>query len=120
MKKVIVVLIILLLAVTAHAFEPKDLAYSSGEQTADATILTGAGYFRQLLITPDGVNDVTVSFYDNTASSGTEFLQTMTFAGDGGTQATPPVWIPVNTGIRIDITLGAGTVGYTVLYRSRN
>jgi hypothetical protein len=114
-------LVVLIAIMPAMAFEPKEWTVSSGEKTADATILTGAGYFCQLLIMPDGTNNVTVSIYDNTASSGTEIINTMTFAGNGGAQATPPVWIAVNTGIRVDVTVaGGGTVAYTVLYRPRS
>lgn len=104
----------------AVAFSPGQYSVSSGEKTADATILSGSGWFRQIIITPDGTNAVTVTIYDNTASSGTKIINTMTFAGDGGTQATPPAWVAVNTGIYVDVTVaGAGTVAYTVLYRSK-
>lgn len=114
-----VVLALVLLCSAAVAFQPSEWAESSGPQTGDATVLTGEGFFRQIIVTPDGTNDVTVAFYDNTAASGDKFLQDMTFAGNGGTQATPPVWIPVNNGITIDVTLAAGTVAYTVLRRGR-
>ena len=46
-------------------------------------------------------------------------LPTMTFAGDGGAQATPPVWVEISNGIRVDVTLAAGSVAYTILYRER-
>ena len=114
----IIVFTAILVASTAFAFQPYEWSLSSGEKTADATILTGVGYFHQILIMPDGTNDVTVSIYDNTASSGTKLFPTMTFSGTGGAQASAPVWIPVNTGIRVDITT-AGTVAYVVLYRGR-
>lgn len=117
MKKIICIILVLVFCGIAYAeFDPQLWAFSSNEKTADALIYTGRCYFHQLIITPDGTNDVTVSFYDNTAGSGTEFLETMTFAGDGGTKATPPVWIKLNTGIYIDVTT-VGTVGYTVLFR---
>lgn len=118
MKKIILICIFCLIPCIAFAWTPEEWSQSSNEKTADSLILTGEGFFHQLLITPDGTNDVTVIFYNNTAASGTEFLQTMTFAGDGGTQATPPVWIYVNNGIYIDITT-AGTVGYTILFRKK-
>lgn len=119
MKRFIIIFAVLVLMVSqAFAFSPSEPAQSSGEKTADATILSGAGYFKQIVIMPDGSNDVTVSIYDNTASSGTEILPTLTFAGDGGPQASPPVWVNVNTGIRVDVTT-AGTVAYVVLYRGK-
>lgn len=119
MKRFIIILAVLAMTVAqVFAFDPQEPAVTSGEKTADATILTGAGYFRQIVVMPDGTNDVSVVVYDNTASSGTKLLPTLTFAGDGGPQASPPVWVSVDTGIRVDITT-AGTVAYTVLYRSR-
>lgn len=118
MKKAIVILIVLLFAATVYAWTPDEYAHSSGEKTADTTILTGQGFFKQLIIMPDGTNDVTVSIYDNTASSGTKIVPTMTFAGNGGAQATPPVWVSVSTGIRVDVTT-AGTVAYVVIYREK-
>ena len=114
----IITMFVLLVPGLVFAFGPNDAVITSGEKTADATILTGGGYFKQIVVMPDGSNDVTVSVYDNTASSGTKLLPTLTFAGDGGPQASPPIWVRVDTGIRVDITT-AGTVAYTVLYRSR-
>lgn len=121
MKRIIFFLVVVFcvgVVSTAYAFGPNDAVISSGEKTADTTILTGGGYFKQIVVMPDGTNDVTVSVYDNTASSGTKILPTLTFAGDGGPQASPPIWVRVDSGIRVDITT-AGTVAYTVLYRSR-
>lgn len=119
MKRFIIILAVLAMTVApALAFGPNDAVISSGEKTADATVLTGGGYFKQIVVMPDGTNDVTVSVYDNTASSGTKLLPTLTFAGNGGPQASPPIWVRVDTGIRVDITT-AGTVAYTVMYRSR-
>ena len=119
MKKLLILALMISLTVgTVYAFSPQEHTESSGEQTADATILTGEGYFKQIIVMPDGTNDVTFSIYDNTASSGKEILPTMTFAGDGGAQASPPVWIAVNNGIRVDLTT-VGTVAYVVLYRNK-
>jgi hypothetical protein len=121
MKKLFASLaVLLLLCAPVFAFSPGDKAFSSGEQTASALILTGDGYFHQIIIQPDGTNDVTLSIYDNTAASGTEITPTFVFAGDDGAAATPPVWIYVNTGIYVSVSVaGAGTVDYTVLYRKR-
>ena len=117
MKKLIVLLILLIPSI-ALGFDPGQWANTSDEQSADATILTGTGFFHQIVVMPDGTNDVTVSIYDNTASSGVELLPTLTFAGNGGPQASPPVWIIVEKGIRVDVTT-VGTVAYTVLYRKQ-
>lgn len=117
--KACLVAVLLIFALQAHAGSLEGSA-TSGEQTADATILTGSGYFHQLLIMPDGTNDVTVTIYDNTAASGTKILPTMTFSGTGGAQASPPVWVTVSNGIYVDVSLAAGTVAYTVLYRDKD
>lgn len=90
---------------------------SSGEKTADALILTGSGIFSQIVVTPDGTNDVTVAIYDNTSAAGNKILPSMTFAGNGGVQASPPIWCCVENGIYVDVTLSAGTVAYAVMYR---
>lgn len=121
MKKILLIFLTLgLLTNSVQAFIVDDAANSSGELTTDSTVLSGAGYFRQILIVPDGTNAVTVSVYDNTTSAGTKILPTMTFAGDGGPQVSPPVWISVNTGIRVDVTVaGGGTVAYAVMYRKQ-
>jgi hypothetical protein len=121
MKKLFTILMVLaFLCAPVFAFTPSDRAHSSGEQTATATILTGDGYFHQIIVQPDGTNDVTISIYDSTAATGTEITPTFVFDGDGGAQATPPVWIYVNTGIYVVVSVaGAGTVDYVVLYRKR-
>jgi hypothetical protein len=102
------------------AWDPAEYSLSSGEKTADALIMSGSGWFHQILVTPDGTNAVTVTVYDNTSGSGTKVIETMTFAGDGGTQATPPIWIYCSTGIYVDVTVaGGGSVAYAALYRKR-
>ena len=89
---------------------------SSGEKTADALIKTGSGYFLGIIVMPDGTNDVTISSYDNTAGSGTEFLPTLLIPGDGGPYVLMmPSALEVRNGIYIDITLGAGTVAYAII-----
>ena len=97
------------------AFRPDEPAESSGIKSADATVLTGEGYFHQIIVMPDGTNDVTIKICDGNGScpANSEILPIFTFAGDGGPQASPPVWIPVNTGIYVDITIAAGSVAET-------
>jgi hypothetical protein len=117
-KALFIAVLIMAVAAGAWAFDPGNAAYTSDEKTADALILTGAGYFHQIVVMPDGSNDVTFSIYDNTSATGTEILPTLTFAGDGGAQASPPVWVSVDSGIYVDITT-AGTVAYVILYRGK-
>lgn len=116
MKKIILTLLFLLAFIGVACAD--DWQLSSGEQTADAAIYSGRGFFYQILVVPDGTNDVTVSIYDNTSASGTKIRSTMTFAGDGGAKATPLAKIRVVNGIYVDVTTD-GTVAYDVLYRER-
>lgn len=89
---------------------------SSGVKTADATILSKPGVFHQLLVQPDGTNDVTIAIHDGTDNTGTQVLPSFVFPGDGGPQATPPIRLKMSVGIYADITLAAGTAAYTVLW----
>lgn len=96
---------------------PPEWVYSSGVKTASAKILTGEGFFDGIVVKPDGTNAITVTFYDNTAGSGTQFLPSIVIAGDGGTAFLNPVRpIKVFNGIYITVA-GDGTENYTVLYR---
>jgi hypothetical protein len=118
MKKLFIIFIILFLSSFAYA-DSFDIA-SANTQTADSAIMDNAGFFKGFLITPDGANNVTITFYDNaSAASGTQLTPDMIFAGDGGTQGiTFPAYIQCKNGIYADITT-AGTVEYTVYYRDR-
>jgi len=88
----------------------------TSSKTADALIYTGECVFTGFLIQPDGTNDVTITFYDNTAASGAKIFCTLTFAGDKGPQALPiHLQRRCFTGIYADITT-AGTVEYTVFW----
>lgn len=88
----------------------------TSNKTADALIYTGSGEFKGFVIQPDGTNDVTITFYDNTSATGTKLVCTMTFDGAGGPQALQlPVAVPFFNGIYADVTTN-GTVEYTVLW----
>ena len=88
---------------------------SSGVKTADSAVISKSCIFNQVVVQPDGVNDVTVAIYDGTDATGTQVLPTFTFAGDGGPQATPPIKLNMAAGIYVDITT-AGAVAYSIIY----
>jgi hypothetical protein len=48
---------------------------SSGELTADATIVTGRALLSDVLVITDGTNPATVVLYDNTAASGDKVFE---------------------------------------------
>lgn len=119
MKKLVFSLIFAFMATNLWAAGGEQAISTASTKTADAAILSGAGYFKGFVIVPDGSNDVTITFYDNTAGSGSKLLPTMTFAGDGGAHGfTLPAFAYAKTGIYADITT-AGTVEYTVFYSAR-
>ncbi len=87
---------------------------SSGEKTADTTIVTGRGLLCGVNIITDGVNDATVIIYDNTANSGTKLYE----GGCDGAENSKLVWFdrPVQAynGVRLDISgTGASAIVYT-------
>ena len=113
MRKVFAFAAVFVLLFCANAFADQVLATT---KTADAQISAKPISFYGVVVMPDGTNDLTVAFYDNTAGSGTHLIPTITFAGDGGAQAfTLPYAIRTNTGLYIDITT-TGTAEYTILY----
>ena len=64
---------------------------SSGSKTTSGIMMMGPGRFFGFLVTPDGTNNVTITFYDNaTAASGVKLTTTLTFAGNGGSQTWQP------------------------------
>jgi len=118
MKKLIVFFVMCIIAAVCAPSWAGEHAYTSGEKTADAAIMTTSGAFYGIVVMPDGTNDVTVSVYDNaSAAAGTELVPTLTFAGDGGAQwFAPPYPIHCFNGIYVDVTVGGGgSVGYSVM-----
>ena len=91
-------------------------AFSSGLQTADATIRTGKGLLVGLIVNTDGggVNDATAVLYDNTAASGTVLCKLVADAvGAGTANITFPHPIQCENGIHLDIT---GTGAEAIVY----
>jgi hypothetical protein len=118
-KLFITVLAVLLIAGPAMALTGVKV---SDEKAADAAITTTSGIFYGIIVATDGTNACTVSIYDNaSAASGTELIPTTVVTSS----ATDRVQrIPISPGVRyyngiyVDITLGAGSVGYTVYFSS--
>ena len=122
MKKIALILVLtttLLIFIPLTALcGPLEWSRSANAQTASALIMTGSGYFDGILVVPDGTNAITVTFYDSTSGSGTQFISPIVVAGDGGAAfLSPPHPIRIYTGIYITVA-GDGAEKYTVLYRT--
>ncbi|MCP4488986.1 MAG: hypothetical protein GY820_16990 [Gammaproteobacteria bacterium] len=119
-KIFIIILALLLLASPVLA---ADKTRTSGENTADAAITTDPGKFRGILVATDGTNEVEVSIYDNaSAASGTELIPTTVITTSDTNRAQGiflPFEVEYKNGIYVDVTLGAGTVGYVVYYQNK-
>jgi len=124
MKRLICILIALFtVTTTALALQPEIWVHQSSEYSADQTsIAAGPGYLYGIMIATDGTNDCDFVVYDNTANSGTKLLPEFT-APTGSEDRHRLIWfddpISFDVGLSIDITLGAGTVGYMVFYRMK-
>lgn len=121
MKKILIVVLMFFMMVgSAQAFRT-DHVLVSGIKTADANaILTGAHYLYKILIMTDGTNDCTVVSYDALTATGTKIHPDYVAPTSGDIRKSeinfyPPLYL--STGLSIDITLGAGAVGYAVYYR---
>lgn len=77
---------------------------STGRLTSDTSVVDAKGVLYGLLIETDGVNDATVTIYDNTAASG-KILRKMTVPGAdfyGGFEL--PAGLVANHGIYADVS----------------
>ena len=111
MKKLILaVLAVFLLTGVSYA---GDVAISSGEQTADATIYSGSALLSAVQIITDGTNDAKLVIKDN-GSSGTVVFEATVTGGShfGGRLFIPPV--EIQTDIYCDVT-GTGA-SYIIEY----
>ena len=115
MKNIFVILLILLMA--SIAFAGADL--KSVGNTGDALIVTGNGYLKSLIVNTDGTNSVTVSIYDNTASSGSKVISTFIITTSSVNRLFTieflPKEIPFTKGLYVDVTT-SGTVTYDVTF----
>jgi hypothetical protein len=116
MKKILcIIAAILLVASSAMAI---DWAKSSGQQTADALIYTGSGYFHGIIVSSDSANAITVDIYDGTTATGTKLIPTTvvtTSAIDRIQAIKPPAPVLFFNGIYVDITC-SGTAKYVVYF----
>lgn len=127
MKKILMVLVLLALlfgfSSSAPAFMPEEFMVQSSNQTADAYVVTEAGFLYGVWVAGT-VSGVTVCAYDvasGTTSGATTLFPatyfplsaTVPYAAIG---FDPPV--PFYNGMTVDIT-GTGAVTYKVYYRTR-
>jgi len=89
---------------------------SSGSQTADAQIHTGAGVLSAIIVIPDGTNEALIEAYDGTDNTGTK-LAAVKVAGDGLMGGHENIDVEYSTGLFIDVTLSAGTVEYIAYFQ---
>jgi hypothetical protein len=118
MKKVLtIVAIIMLLAAPLFA---QDYVRGSGQQTADALIVTGPGVFHGIIVSTDSTNAVTVNVYDGITATGTRLLPefVVTTSSTDRIQAIKPPGGPAlfYTGLYVDITC-SGTAKYVVYFK---
>lgn len=105
----------------AHGFMPAEFCQFTTD-TGDALIDTGPGFFYGIVVMTDGTNPPTISIYANTAASGTKLMPTAvipTSATDRWRIIPMPAPVPYSIGLYVDITISAGSMEYTVLYRER-
>lgn len=126
MKKILMVLVLVLLfgfSSSAPAFTPEEFMVQSSNQTADAYVVTEAGFLYGVWVS-GLVSGVTVCAYDvaSGTTSGATTLFPATYFPLSGTVPyaaigfDPPV--PFYKGVAIDLT-GTGAVTYKVYYRTR-
>jgi hypothetical protein len=124
MKKLsLTILFVILTAVTVLAFE-SDYAKPSSVYAADQNaIVSGPGYLFGIMVVTDGTNPVTVKVYDNTTATGTKIIPDWTVTTGAADRYqrlsfNPP--LNFNTGLSIDITIGAGSASYVVFTREKS
>lgn len=120
MKKTIAyALCILCFCFSAFADDPE---VKTSVNDADALVwnITTSGniVFRNILIVPDGTNDLTISVYDalNASDPTRKIISTIPVSGTGGPKMLPvTIKYKCRRGIYVDVT-SVGTYSYTVFY----
>jgi uncharacterized protein YraI len=117
MKKIILFVLFFLLC----AF-PSDAQWvnSSGNKTADALVVSGSGNLYGIMVATDATNACTFAIYDGLSATSTPLLMPAFVVTTSATDRVQYFYFskPVhfNTGVYVDITLGAGAVGYVIYY----
>ena len=109
---------------SAFAFQPPEWIINSGNQTADASITTDAGYFYGFIIDSSGLTtSATYAIYDSGSTvTTTQILPALVY--QSGVSKPDCVFltepIPYTSGIYVDVTTtGSVTPNFMILYRSR-
>lgn len=124
MKKIVFIIsLFLVLGFTSLGFSgPGDTMKPSIDYTADALVRTGKLNLYSIFFVTDGVNAVTVNFYDNTSAAGVNLTPTFVLAADPDNLNQTINFFPplqLRTGLYVDITT-AGTVTYKVYSNTDN
>jgi|WetSurMetagenome_2_1015567.scaffolds.fasta_scaffold31242_4 hypothetical protein len=121
MKKIFVLMVALLFAVPAFAFEPPEYMNFTATLDDDAAAVTGAGYLYGIVFVTDGSNALACDVYNALSATGTKLVPTLQMAASPRIQTLnfdPP--IPYSLGVYVDVTVaGGGTIAYMVYYRKR-
>lgn len=96
---------------------PDERATSTGAKAADFACKASAGTLMGVIMTPDGVNDFTITIYDDPDSADGNVLFKTTIAGDGLPFVATGLETIATLGIYADGAVGAGTFEFVVLYR---
>jgi hypothetical protein len=116
MKKTICFIIVLMIiALTVSAGQ----SFISTEKNADSLIVTGQGEVSGIIIQSDGVNNITMTVYDNTVTGGRKLTPEMIITTSASNRTHFIGFrkgeCPFNKGIYVEITC-VGALKYTVNY----
>lgn len=120
MKKILTILLAaLIIPISTAAFQAIEDIRPSSNQTGDATVVTGSGYFYGIVVNTDAdSNPINVEgIYDNTSATGTRLIprnwEITARSGSFGFGSRP---VAFNNGITVDVT-SAGLINYMVYYK---
>ena len=95
-----------------------DIRAKHSKKTVSGVIITGESHFFGFTLGTDGINDPTVTLYDNTAASGDEIVPTTTYdasaLGLNGMLLGNPLYCA--NGIYVELS-AAGTKEIVIYYR---
>ena len=98
-----------------HGYIPKE---KTAPAAASALAVNGRSVFYGIAVQPDGTNNVTLTLYDNTVASGTNYIIPSSIvinAGVGLATISDDDGLPVTNGIYVEVTT-SGACSYQVYY----
>jgi len=121
-KLIIIAIALLLVAAIAGARDPQWGYKTSSQQTGDALIYTGAGWFKGIMAVTDGTYSASVSIYDAvTAVTGSTAIIPVWTVTTSSSDKAQAVFLPFDvyfqTGVVVDIEMTGGTIRYVIYYK---